>query len=74
MIQSRNTVHLNSFVTKNVKYCAKCHFQNKQKILLKKIFFVLKLFFFPVKLFLILKTATVSDITTDHDFPRTQST
>lgn len=25
-------------------------------------------FFFPVKLFLILNTATVTDITTDHDF------
>lgn len=46
---------------------------NKQKILLKKFFLCLN-FFFPVKLFLILKTATVSDITTDHDFPRTQST
>lgn len=56
MIQSRNTVHLNSFVTKNVKYCAKCHFQNKQtKNSLKKIFFVLKLFFFLLNYFLFSK-------------------
>lgn len=41
----------------------KCHLKHK---IFKK--FLCLNFFFPVKLFLILNTATVTDITTDHDF------